>query len=374
MKRQNMHIAMGVIVASLCVLGARDVAASYEVIADVFTGADSGVAVSSFGYTMTLSVSQRCVVGPPASGAVVVVAPGYQAMIQGLRGLEILSDEVMKERVVRSVGELRKLYGFAGALSFEEGKALVNRRKEVRQRLLDELSALGAGGARVMGDFYPESRDIRDKILLIEALGQVDDPNAANVLGELLDGGEEFSVQREIVAALGNRSEEAAERALSGLLDSSDYRMGMAAAQGLSGRPGAVDLLSRTVLSEEAALEVRKEAVRSLGLVENEAALEALATLALSEVDLGVRQTAIQELGRSYGEEALDTLEAVLSDPDEKIRKNVLKAVARVPSERATAMLKQVAVDDESEIIREWADGYLKAREEVPRPTDVEDE
>jgi hypothetical protein len=160
---------------------------------------------------------------------------------------------------------------------------------------------------------------------------------------------------------LGQRRDGEAEQALTGILaQQDDAQLRFASAQALSGRETALPALTER-LRTDSSPKVRKELVRSIGLIGSAPAMRALAEVARSRTDITVRQTAIQELGRSFGASALGVLDGLLNDPDELIRHNAVKALARVKTDQAFALLQQRATTDSSVAVREAAAGAVAA-------------
>lgn len=270
--------------------------------------------------------------------------------------------EQMKAAVTTALGELKQIYDDVGELSWDDAKALIAKRKERVNDLINRLADLGPGGAQAIADVYTGHLPPREKLTLVAALAKINDSEAATVLADILNRETTFSVQKEVVAALGSRKEDTAETVLTGTLKTqTDSRLRFSAAQALSGRAGALDNLADTIRSD-ADQNVRLEAIRSVGLVGDAAAQSTLAGFASdSSAELILRQTAIKELGRSFGESALPTLTSLLADPNEAVRLSVVKTVARVKTDAATALLQRAATTDASETVRETAAAILAA-------------
>jgi HEAT repeat protein len=196
---------------------------------------------------------------------------------------------------------------------------------------------------------------MRARLLLVAALGRVGDPEAPAALASALgrEPAYPFAIRRELAVALGRRPEPAATSALSGTLGGdADARLRFAAAQGLAGRADAIPALGAS-MRPDASEDVRREAVRSVGLAGGEAALALLAGVAGDDTtDFAVRESAIQELGRSFAERALGPLEALLASPDERVRAGAIGAIARVPGDIALALVRGVADGDPSPTVR----------------------
>ena len=135
--------------------------------------------------------------------------------------------------------------------------------------------------------------------------------------------------QRALVTALAHRQEAQAVEVLSDVL-AAQWPTGvrLAAVQGLAGRPAALDALSLAIRSD-ADQTVRAEAIRSLGLIGDEAAGKVLLRVAQdNELEARLRQTAIQEMRRSFGPGAQATLEALSQDTDPIVRQSAGQALS----------------------------------------------
>jgi HEAT repeat protein len=141
-----------------------------------------------------------------------------------------------------------------------------------------------------------------------------------------------------------------------------DAQLRVASAQGLAGRANALPALAERLRLESSA-NVRLELIRSVGLVQTPAAMNALAELAQSQHDLLARKTAIQELGRSFGASALPVLSRILADANEDIRKSAVTAMARVKTDDSLALLQRTADTDPSATVSEAATAALVARQ-----------
>ena len=281
--------------------------------------------------------------------------PQQKAVISLKEGV----DPGKKAGVAGALEDLNKQYGYAGALGWDEAKALIARREQATKALLDQLAALGPGGARAIGATYADTGDMRGKLLLIDALGKIQDGEAGGVLQLLLSSEGSFNLQREMVVALGQRQDAAAVETLGEIAASqTDARLRFAAAQALNGRADALPVLSQLIQTETDP-NVRKELILSAGAIGNDAALQVVAGIAQSTTDIDVRQTAIQALGRNFGAGAFNALKQLLNDPNEVIRGNVLTALGGLHSDDAMSLLRQTAVSDSSAQVREKAQELL---------------
>ena len=217
----------------------------------------------------------------------------------------------------------------APGITAEQATALIAHRHKAARQLVDQLADLGSGGARAIADVYQQTETLRDRLLLAEVLGKVQDPEAVTVISELVYGTSEMFEQKALVTALAHRQEPQAVEVLSDVL-AAQWPTGvrLAAVQGLAGRPAALDALSLAIRSD-ADQTMRAEAIRSLGLIGDEAAGKVLLRVAQdTELEAPLRQTAIQEMRRSFGSGAQATLEALSQDTDPIVRQSAGQALS----------------------------------------------
>ncbi|HTS19817.1 MAG TPA: HEAT repeat domain-containing protein [Verrucomicrobiae bacterium] len=270
-------------------------------------------------------------------------------------------EAALKASVATAVENVKKLYGYAGALSWDDAKALVARRQQETKAIEDRLAGLGAGGAAAIADGYKTTDDMHSKLMLIHALGAIQDDAADATLQSLLARESSFSLQREIVAALGQRQDPEAVAILSQIAaNQADPQLRFAAVQALSGQPSALPVLTQLAQTETNP-EVQKQTILAIGAIHNDAAQSELAGIAEGSMDIGIRKTAIQELARVFGGGALSVFQQLLSDPNEAIRDNAVSAVAQVHNSGAVALLQRTASSDSSEQVRASAQAALSS-------------
>jgi HEAT repeat protein len=235
-----------------------------------------------------------------------------------------------KGQIVALLNALDNLYGPPPpGLTPDKASALNSQRAQAKLDLVQKLAALGPGGAQAISDSYKQSGVIRDRLILAEALGAIEDSNAVTVLQNLLAGETDFFHRQKLINSLAHRSESAAVNSLVGITTGNDPGgLKFAAVQGLSGRPGALATLD-AIIENPGDMTVRLEAIRSVGRIGTDAARLTLAGIAQkTSLDTIIRQTAIQELRRSFGLSALDVLQKLTNDPDPAIRDTASQALA----------------------------------------------
>jgi HEAT repeat protein len=313
------------------------------------------------------SVTQEAAPSPNSEGnPAPATSPARQAAQTGNPpagpNAAVVPSAAQKASVVAALADMKKLYGYAGALSWDDAKALIAKRKQDTKAMEDRLAALGPGGAAAIAAAYNTTDDLHAKLMLIHALGMIQDDAADATLQSLLAGEAIFSLQHDIVAALGERQDPASVAILSQIAanQADPQQLRFAAVQSLSGQPSALPVLTQLVQTETNP-EVQKQMLTAIGAAHNDAAQNALAGVAEGNTDIGIRQTAIQELARDFGAGALSVFQQLLNDPNEAIRENAVTAVAQVHSGGAVALLQQTAASDSSEQVRASAQAALSA-------------
>lgn len=277
----------------------------------------------------------------------------------------------MKKQIQKTAERIKDLYGFAGVLDYDEAKALIQQRKEQFDALVQELAALGPPGARAMQESFGEIEYTRAKLALINALELIDDDNASLALGALFEAGSNHSLEREMVAALGHRGTDPfTAEVLNNIVSTSEDERILAAGVMAYIGPGTqgteevqkdvLKTLEGIINSDSVDPELIQEVIRSVGEIGGEEALNVLSSTASSPGNQRVRTTAIQELGRTFGEEALPTLETLLTDPSDGVVVSSLKAISRIDSPAAKDVLKRTAEGGTTTAKgQEWAQAYL---------------
>jgi HEAT repeat protein len=294
-------------------------------------------------------------------GAITALGIPWRIFLSAGQIAAVVVSAALKASVMAALQDEKKLYGYAGALSWDDAKALVTRRQQETKAIEDRLAGLGAGGAAAIAAGYNETDDVRGKLMLIHALGRIQDGAADATLQSLLGSESSFSLQREIVAALGQRQDPESVAILSQIAaGQTDPQLRFAAAQSLAGQPDALPVLTQLIQTETNP-DVQKKMLLAVGAIHNDAAQRVLAGVAEGGMDVGIRQTAIQELARSFGADALGVFQQLLNDPNEAIRENAVTAVAQVHNDQAVALLQRTAASDPSEQVRAKAQATLSA-------------
>ncbi len=248
------------------------------------------------------------------------------------------SERAMKAMVADILEKHRDLYGYAGMLDYDDAKALIEKRRKTSAEYVRRLAKLGSGGSRAISGMYDEAGATHQKMLLIDALGQIEDEEAVPTLETLFKEEDGFSMRKEIIGSLAERPEAEAGDAIADILDNEEKsRLRFNSVQALSGREGSLDTLADH-LRNDPNRDVRLESINAVARVGSDAARNVLAEVAHGDTDVRVRQTAIQELARSFGDAALADLQILMEDPNKTIRKNAARAMQRIqPQEQQAA-------------------------------------
>lgn len=220
------------------------------------------------------------------------------------KNIENLNNRKVKYRL-EAIEQLTKLKGKDDKENI--GKALCNTLKEeknvrVKQHLIDTLIIIKdkeAGGIIADALIKEKSKDLR--LQMINALGNLEDENAVNILRELLESKE---IEERLYAA------------------SSLAKMGDAF---------GIDVLEEIALDKDERRGRRSLAIRSLGEIKDKKAIDILEKI-LEEDDFALRLQAVVSLWNINTEEALALVEQMISDPDERVAelvKSILNMVKK---------------------------------------------
>ncbi|NUN15470.1 MAG: HEAT repeat domain-containing protein [Myxococcales bacterium] len=124
-------------------------------------------------------------------------------------------------------------------------------------------------------------------------------------------------------------------------------------ALGLIGDPKAIDALAE-ILGGQNRLELTEAVYQALGGFNDEKAVQVLAE-ALPKVTPDLRATIVSSLGRTRHPAAVKPLSDVLRDPGELVRVEAVNALASVGGDDAIAALEQAATTDSSETVKKQA-------------------
>lgn len=139
----------------------------------------------------------------------------------------------------------------------------------------------------------------------------------------------------------------------------SDPRLGTS--EGVQGsaigdRSALASLLSAT---HDADPRVRRTAVKSLGDLGNESAVDALGQLLINDSDKKVRRAATDALAEIGSPQALRALGRALKDQDLVVQRNAAEAIAAIGGEQAQTLLQEASRDQNEEIRRVAVEALL---------------
>ncbi len=158
---------------------------------------------------------------------------------------------------------------------------------------------------------------------------------------------------------------EAALDALVAALEKKDPLVKSAAAQALGhfGDPEAIAPLEEVLIEKDATL--RRRAVFALARLGAESARGPLARM-LNDFSVPARWEIVDVIADCYGESMLDELERVLRDSDPEVRDHLVRALGRIEGQRAAELLREIAVEDDDDFVREQAEAILDKRSDRP--------
>ena len=249
---------------------------------------------------------------------------------RALSAKPVLSINPGKDGVAVLLSEFDRLFSDPPPeLTAAQTAELLSRRQAAKLELVDKLSNLGPGGARLIADAFKATDSLRDRLLMAQAFGKLNDRETVSVLKELLADPKGFFEQQQLIIALGHRTEPSVVEPLTRLVSADEPgALQFAAVQALAGRAGALPVLEGVIQTGSDRI-VRLEAIRSIGLIGDENAKAALVDFAQAQaMEPIVRQTAIQELRRSFGQSAEGALTSLSNDSEPAVRASATAALA----------------------------------------------
>lgn len=184
-------------------------------------------------------------------------------------------------------------------LSHDEIVEVMKERDTHRERVIASIGRLPGSDIDHVRNTLAAAPN-QEKLMLVRGLGANETPEAVAALNDAYDHIDVFRVREEVLRSLGNsngpgRNELAIEVMFD---DGTDTRLRMVAAQSLRGEEEALGKLEELMYSN-APIEVRLEAIHSIGGIGTEAAAEVLRKLiANPNTEERVRVFAVQELRR----------------------------------------------------------------------------
>ncbi len=194
----------------------------------------------------------------------------------------------------------RKLYEDQPWLTQEETVALRERRKAAAEELARRI---GNSGPEIVPQVHTAIRDAprsREKLVLMDGLGNHASAEAVDALEEVFVEEELARLKQEALRQLGNSEGEGANDLLiDQMLNSDDPALAQMAAAMLHGEAGALDSLLACVYGVQA-VEIRLEAVHSIGGIGTDEAHAALDGVVSSDLEDRVKMYADKEIERSF--------------------------------------------------------------------------
>lgn len=204
-----------------------------------------------------------------------------------------------QEEVKDVIKGITDLHGYAGQLDYDAAQALIREREARMEAYVGQLAGLGPGGARAVVDAYPSAGSMRERLALVRALGQMEDPEATAALGALFARAESYSMREEAVKSLNRRGDRAAKDVLVRIVsEEPDNRLRTKAVMGLSAHASALPFLAEVVTSENENSNVRCEAIQALGAMGGPGAEQAVARAAREATNPAVQKAASRQMER----------------------------------------------------------------------------
>ena len=209
----------------------------------------------------------------------------------------VYEDTSRRTHVDGAHGALLSLWGPPDGLSLDSRRALLASRLAAETKLIETVGGGGEGAVQQVLELYSEANSLKEKLVLIRALGANPSTAACRALEEVASSESVFRLQEEALRALGTSiSPEGSESLLRALHTVEDPRLAQVAVQGLFGDVGALGALE-ALAATDAPMKVRLEAVYSLGGIQTD---DARSTLALLASD-----TSLEPRLRLFAEQAL---------------------------------------------------------------------
>ena len=243
------------------------------------------------------------------------------------------------ERYTDALAELARLFEKPGELTREEAAELIAARRAAKDELTAAVEQLGPGGAAwVRETWFQAERDLslREKLLLVDGLGLLDDRDVVPLLRELLAGDPNLLVRKSAIAALGQRDEAGVVDVLTDLLAGPQSRgLEVPTVQALSGREAGLRPLSEFLRSGREAT-AALEAIGAIARIGNEEAAATLVGVARDQaLALPLRAGAIHALRRSFPEDTREVLEELTRDASASVQRTAALALEALDVEAA---------------------------------------
>lgn len=194
----------------------------------------------------------------------------------------------------------RKLYEDQPWLTPEKTVELRERRKAAAEELARRI---GNSGPEIVPQVHAAIREApgsREKLVLMDGLGNHASAEAVDALEEVFTEEELARLKQEALRQLGNSGGEGANDLLiDQMLNGDDPAMAQMAAAMLHGEAGALDSLLACVYGNHA-VEIRLEAVHSIGGIGTDEAHAALDGVVSSDLEDRVKLYAEKEIERSF--------------------------------------------------------------------------
>lgn len=194
----------------------------------------------------------------------------------------------------------RKLYGDQPWLTPEQTVALREQRKTAAADLARRIGNSGPGIVQDVRDAIRDAERSREKLVLMDGLGSNASAEAVDALEDVYNDEDLARVKEEALRQLGNSDGEGHNDLLiDEMIGCDEDAMAQTAAAMLYGEADALEALVACVNGDQA-IEVRLEAIHSIGGIGDDAAHEALVGIAGGGHEDRITVYAERELDRSF--------------------------------------------------------------------------
>jgi len=239
--------------------------------------------------------------GHPTDAASPVGGQGNSVTTRtGSGGEDNTTDPGVVRDLVSELAAWRSLYDNRGWLSQDETKALAAERKAAAAVLAAKIGASGPGIVPEVRGAIRNAPGSREKLTLMDGLGENPSAEAVDALEDIYAEEELARIKEEALRQLGNSDGEGHnDMLIEEMLNGDDPAMAQTAAAMLYGEAEAMDALVECIYGEQS-VEIRLEAVHSVGGVGSDEAQEALEGVTQSELEERVQVYAEREIERSF--------------------------------------------------------------------------
>lgn len=263
--------------------------------------------------------------------------------------------EIIRQRAIKGVGEV-DASSFLEKLKLEyEDYALAEALKPDLIRVIGKLG--GFSESPWIIELLNSEISKSEKWACCEALGQMGEESLFDEIYNQFGMSKDPYMRMKIVDSLGGYSEKSIEKILDLAIRDSFWRVRKSALQ-LSAEKGYLQYIPRIIFKVKTEPEnvVKQEAIKALGILKSDEALEFLKESALdSKIALGVRKGIIQSLFKYDTVQFLDTILEVVKTEEEKSNSKLIPYIAasagKSENDGLDPLFEQLLESDKSPIL-----------------------